>query len=78
MFQLFPGVGIHLLIAIYKRIELVIFQGGGGVRTPCPLSGSAHDIVNCSSTHRLGHNTHSIDASYVGAEVQNLRRGSTV
>ena len=41
--QLFPE-GVQLPIPYRNPYILVIFQGGGGVRTPCPPSGSAIEI----------------------------------
>ena len=42
IFVIFQG-GIRTSIA-NKHYIFVIFQGGGGVQTPCPPSGSAHEM----------------------------------
>ena len=38
---------------VQKPYIFVIFQGGGGVRTPCPPSGSAHVSYNVPPTSIL-------------------------
>ena len=52
--------GIETSIA--KRPSFVIFQGGGGLRTPVPLSGSAHVCRLRSTKHACN-----LDIKHLGA-----------
>ena len=38
-----------------KPYIFVIFHGGGGVRTPCPPSGSAHEMPHNAAFHQCLH-----------------------